>query len=248
MASRYQWKDLALKQGLAIVYTVSSKFKPELYYNDSGLYILDSLIHEVVQKHSIPKDNIFIGGISASGTRALKYAQFCEKGQSNFGLKVNGVFSVDSPLDYERFYLSALRHKHLFRAGMLSEAEMMIRVFPEKLGGTPDTALVNYQSASVFSASDFTGGNAINLMNTATIFFHEPDIDWWTQERGATYYDINSYDIAGLYNFMLFNEHKDVELITTSGKGFDKNGNRKCHSWTIVDEEYLIKWIITRLK
>ena len=82
----------------------------------------------------------------------------------------------------------------------------------------------------------------------STLLFHEPDIDWWLAERGCSYHDINSIDIAGMYNWLLQNGHSDIELITTTNKGFDRNGNRKCHSWSIVDEEYLIDWIIKRLK
>ena len=88
----------------------------------------------------------------------------------------------------------------------------------------------------------------MHLLNTAIIFFHEPDMEWWIKERGATYYDINSFDIAGIYNFLLLHGHKDIELIATTGKGFDRNGLRNCHSWTIVDEDYLINWIIARIK
>lgn len=244
----YKWKDLALENGMAIVYTVTSNFFPELYYFDSSLFILDQLINEVVEKHDIPKQNIFIGGISASGTRALKYAQFCEMGKSKFGIKINGVFSVDSPLDFERFYNSAITNMSNFKDGMRWEAELMVKVFPQKFGGTPQTHLSSYQEHSVFSHSDSTGGNAKYLMNTALIFFHEPDIDWWIKERGASYYDINSFDIAGIYNKLKINGHQDVELITTTGKGFDRNGIRKCHSWTIVNEDYLIDWLVKRLK
>lgn len=244
----YKWKDLALDNGMAILYTVSSNYFPELYYNNSGLLLLDELIHEVVVKHNIPKQNIFIGGISASGTRALKYAQFCEMGKSKFDIRINGVFSVDAPLDFERFYNAAATHKSNFKKGMLQEAELMTKVFPEKLGGTPQTQLEVYQDRSVFSNTEAAGGNARYLMRTAAIFFHEPDIDWWIEERGASYYDINSFDIAGLYNFLRLNKHPDVELITTTGKGFDRNGFRNCHSWSIVNEEYLINWIVKRLK
>lgn len=243
----YKWRDLALENGLAILYTVTSNFFPELYYNDSGLVILDELVHEVIQKHAIPKQNIFIGGISASGTRALKYAQFCEMGKSKFNIQIKGVFAVDSPLDFERFYNSASKHKSNFKKGMLWEAKLMVKVFPAKLGGTPETNLIAYQSQSVYSATDSTGGNAKNLINTSTILFHEPDIDWWIKERGSTYYDINSYDIAGIYNYLKLNNHQDVELITTTGKGFNRKGERNCHSWSIVDEQYLIDWIIQRL-
>ena len=244
----YQWKDLALEQGIAILYTVTSDFFPELYYTDSSLFMLDQLVQEAVEKHGIPRQNIFIGGISASGTRALKYAQFCEMGKSAFGTKVNGVFSVDSPLDFERFYQSAFLHQSNFKAGMRWEAELMTKVFPEKFGGTPQTHLAAYQQHSVYSHTDAGGGNARYLMNTATLFFHEPDIDWWIAERGASYYDINSFDIAGLYTYLKIHEHPDAELITTSGKGVDRNGVRTCHSWTIVDEAYLIEWIVQRVR
>ncbi len=246
--SPYKWGQLALENGLAVLYTVTSNYFPELYYDDSGLILLDSIINKVITKHNIPKENIFIGGISSSGTRALKYAQYCESNKSKFGIKVNSVFSVDSPLDYERFYNSAKKNKKYFKDGMLWEANMMPGKFEEKFGRPPEYNDPLYKERSVYSHLDDDGGNAKYLMNTSVIFYHEPDIDWWIKERGATYYDINSFDIAGIYNHLIHLGHKDIELVTTTGKGFDKKGNRKCHSWTIVDEEYLINWIVKRLK
>ncbi len=243
----YKWKKMALENGIAILYTVSSTFFPELCYNDSNLMLMDEMINEVVARHAIPKQNIFIGGISASGARALKYAQFCEMGKSKFDVKIRGVFSVDSPLDLERFYNSVHWNKAKFKEGMLWEAELMTKVFPERMDGTPQTQLEAYQLRSVYSHTHANGGNAKYLLNTPVIFFHEPDIDWWIEERGATYYDINSFDIAGLYNYLKIKGHRDVELISTSGKGFDRKGIRKCHSWTIVGEEYLIGWILERM-
>lgn len=246
--SPYKWGELALESGLAVLYTVTSNYFPELYYDDSGLKLLDSIINTVITKHNIPKQNIFIGGISSSGTRALKYAQFCENNKSKFGIKVNSVFSVDSPLDFERFYNSAKNHKKYFKDGMLWEANMMPGKFEEKFGRAPSFNDSLYRESSVFSHLDEDGGNAKYLMNTSLIFYHEPDIDWWLRERGSSYYDINSYDIAGIYNHLKYLGHNDIELVTTTGKGFDKKGNRKCHSWTIVDEEYLIKWLVKRLR
>lgn len=243
----YIWKDLSLENGIAIVYTVSSNYFPELYYNDSGLVILDQLIQEVVEKHNIPKNNIFIGGISASGTRALRYAQYCAMGKSAFGTKIKGVFSVDSPLDYERFYNSAVRGLDSFKEGMFWEAKLMSKVFPEKMHGTPETNLSNYYKRSVFSYTDTSGGNAKLLLKTPLLFFHEPDMDWWYPKRGAHFYDINSFDITGMYQFLKENRHKDLEIITTTQKGFDREGKRNCHSWSIVDERYLIHWITKRL-
>ncbi len=84
------------------------------------------------------------------------------------------------------FYNSAFTHKANFKDGMLWEAELMTNVFPKKLDGTPETNLKSYTNSSVFSQTDSTGGNAKFLLKISTLFFHEPDIDWWIKERGAT--------------------------------------------------------------
>lgn len=128
----YKWRDLALENGLIVLYTVSSSYFPELYYQDEAPQRLDEIIHEVVEKHKISKEYIFIGGISASGARAMRFAQFCEMGKSKYGTKINGVFSVDSPLDLERFYNSVHNHKENFTDGMLWEAKLMTKVFKEQ--------------------------------------------------------------------------------------------------------------------
>ncbi len=246
--SRYRFQGLALKNGFMVLYTVTSKYFPEMYYSDSCTQLLDEIINEVLTKHQIPKENLFIGGISASGTRALRYAQYCEQGKSKFGHKVKGVFAVDSPLDLERFYYSAKNHMGNLKAGMLTEAKMMVKVFPEKLGGTPEEVPGRYRDASVYSATDSLGGNAKYYLNIPIIIFHEPDVDWWINERGSVYYDMNSYDIAGFVNRLKLLGGKKIEMVSTTGKGFDWEGKRNCHSWTIVNEDYLMKWILKTLK
>lgn len=247
-ASPYQFTQLAADNGLMTLYTVTSTFFPEMYYTDSCMYILDEIIAEVIREHRIPGENIFMGGLSASGTRALRFAQFCAQGKSKNGLRINGVFSVDSPLDLERFYYSVSRNSHHFKHGMLWEAKLMSRVFSQKLGGSPAQFPDNYLKASVFSATDSLGGNVVYLKNVNVLLFHEPDIDWWLYERGASFYDINSIDITALYLTLRRLGNENAELVTTTGKGFDRNGKRNCHSWTIVDENLLVRWILDRLE
>ena len=243
--SPYQFSSLCADAGLMVLYTNSSNIFPELFISDHTMKILDKMVNEVIKAHDIPKDNIFIGGISASGARALRYAQYCAQGKSK--VKIKGVFSVDSPLDLERFYYSAKKHQHNFKAGMLWEANHMIPYFQNMFSGGPDQFYEAYKQASVYTQTDSLGGNAMLLKDTDIILFHEPDIDWWLHERGATYYDFNSYDIAAFALTLKMLGNESVQLITTSGKGFDRKGNRNCHSWTIVDEVYLINWIKERL-
>ena len=244
--SPYQLTKLCIEAELMTLYTSTSLQFPELFTSDSIMERLDDIIVEVVNEYNIPKNNIFIGGMSSSGTRALRYAQYCAQGKSTIIIK--GVFVVDSPLDLERFYISAKEHKKNFKEGMLWEANWMLPLFHKLFKGGPDEFYDDYKSASVFSHTDSLGGNAVLLKNTDIIMFHEPDIDWWLTKRGASYYDFNSYDIAAFALQLEMLGNKNVELITTTGKGFDQKGNRNCHSWTIVDEEYLANWIKERLE
>jgi len=247
--SPYRFTDLALENDLMVIYTTTSDFYPELYYNDTGPALLDEIVNEVLVAHNIPVENIFIGGISASGTRALRYAQYCEEGKSKYEHKVSGVFVVDSPLDLERFYWSSDNIlKRDEENGMLEESKLMQRALPLQLDGSPNEVPENYIMASVFSKSAADGGNARHYKGIPIILYCEPDMNWWIDQRSATYYDINAYDIVGFVRELRSMGNKDVTLITTSNKGFDRKGNRKPHSWTIVDEPELMSWIRAHLK
>lgn len=248
VASPYQFTDICTQEGLMTIFTVSSNKFPELFTSDSVMAILDHIVSEVIKEHRISENNIFIGGISASGTRALRYAQYCEQGKSKNGIKIKGVFSVDSPLDLARFYESVHNHRNNFKEGMLWEADLMKKVFSQLFSGSPDKFEDEYKKASIFFHNDSLGGNAKYLKNVNIIMYHEPDIDWWLNERGASYFDINSYDIAAFVLKLWSLGNKNVELITTTKRGFDKNGRRNCHSWTIVDEKSLVEWIAKQLE
>ena len=243
--SPFKFTDLAVKNGFMVLYTSTSPVFPELFLSDEAAFLLDEMVNEVVVEHKIPKGKVFMGGFSASGARALRFVQFCEQGKSKYDLQLAGAFSVDSPLDMARFYKSS---KHIIHRnadnGMLWEANLMIELLDSALGGSPDKFPENYKISSVYSYSSPDGGNAKYLMNTPLLFYHEPDLDWWLEERSATLYDINSFDIVALVGQLRLDGHADVQLVTTTGKGFDRNGKRKPHSWTIVDEQQLIEWII----
>lgn len=244
--SPYQWRDLALNSGLAILYTSSTQVFPELYLKDRGLEVLDSLLGKVLASYSFPENALIIGGISASGTRALRYVQYCAAGKSAFNIRIRAAFAVDAPLDMERFYQSAHWNKNKFKAGMLWEANLMQEHYAREMGCSPEECPERYRNASVHSYSDSTCSRDQLLLGTSLLLIHEPDMEWWSNERGASYFDINSFDLQGLSTCLINLEHSDFEIISTSGKGFDKEGNRNCHSWTIVDENYLIEWILDR--
>ncbi len=243
--SPYKIGDLIVQNGFVMLYATTSNVFPEMGYTDTPAILLDEIVNEVIVAHNIPRQNIFIGGMSSSGTRALQYTRFCAQGKSKYGIKIKGAFVNDPPLDFERFYFSAKNNGKNFTDGMAWEAELMMKIFPEHLG-TPEENLEKYRSRSIYSQFAKDGGNAIYFKNTPIILFHEPDMDWWEKERGCSYYDINSFDITGFADQLSKLGNSDVSLVTTSGKGFEK-GERKCHSWSIVDEDFLMQWIMDRV-
>lgn len=245
-SSPYRWFSLALENRFAILYTVTSNGFPDLYFDNSGPALLDAIINEVLNKYKLPRDRIVIGGMSASGTRALRYVIYTEQGKSKHKIKVKAAFVVDAPLDLERFFTSATLNESSFKKGMLEEATLIQKVFPKRIG-TPKKNKRRYIKYSVFSASHPKRSRAKRLLKVPLLMIHEPDYDWWATERGAGYFDINSYDIDGMAKFLIEKGHKNLINQPTTGKGFDKNGERKCHSWTIVDEDHLITWITKQI-
>ncbi len=241
--SPYRYIDLALENGYIVLITVTSSYFPELYFDDKGPALLDDIIHEVLTDHDLPKDAFVIGGLSASGTRALRYGQYCEQGKSKYGHKAKGVFMVDSPLDMERFYRSSKRlFVDLPEDDERWEEKLMKKTFKREFGGGPDELYETYRDASVFCQTDAAGGNAKYYANLPMLIYHEPDIDQW-MERGMGYYDINSFDIVAFVVKVRKYGNENIKLVTTTGKGFSRSSERKPHSWTIVDEDELIAWV-----
>jgi hypothetical protein len=65
--------------------------------------------------------------------------------------------------------------------------------------------------------------------------YHEPDIEWWVENRGKDYNTINSIDLGGFYNYLRQVGNMEVELITSYNKRKDYKKVSSPHSCTIVD-------------
>ncbi len=150
-----------------------------LYESDTPLRVLDSVVAEVLQKYRIPRDRVVIGGFSAGGTGAVRYAQFCAQGLCKATPKVAGVFGVDPPLDFERLYRSS---EVIVRRGAprsnIAEERMILETLRGALGGSPDEMSSAYQRQSPLLASAPDGGNAKLLAATPVRLYVDPDVQW----------------------------------------------------------------------
>jgi hypothetical protein len=205
---------------------------------------LQQLLDHVIGKYKLSNEPFYLGGFSIGGTCALKYAELAIR--DNYKIKPAAVFAIDSPLDFERMYLSMEREERLNPVGSPSSEETvyMINRFNKEFGGSPRKVQHNYHRISPYSFND-TAQYAIKPLKSLPLrLYTEPDVTWWLNE-GIDYTGMNSIDFAALANELRRLGNKKVELITTSNKGFRKPANTKHpHSWSIVDPVDLVKWLM----
>jgi hypothetical protein len=211
---------------------------------DQELTTLNSLITEVIHEQKIPPRRLVIGGVSAGGTGAIRYAEYCLSGHCDRDIEPAAVFSVDAPLDFERLWKSEkLNLQRADPKSSLEESQALLYVLRSALGGSPSAVRQAYRNHSPFLASEKNGGNARLLKNTPVRLYTEPDVVWMIENLGLDYYTINAVDQAALVLQLRALGNASAELITTTGKGFRPPGKRNPHSWSIVDEPELADWI-----
>ena len=67
------------------------------------------------------------------------------------------------------------------------------------------------------------------------------------KNRHRDYYDMNCLSIAPMINLLQLQGNQNAELIMTSGKGKRLNGSRHPHSWSIMDSEQCLSWLLKQL-
>jgi hypothetical protein len=240
-----QLKKMAGDKGMALMSGIPVANYLDIMVEDYPVALLDEMIAEVADRYKVPRDKIIVGGLSAAGTLAIRYAQYAEQGRNKSGIKLAGVMAVDPPLDYERFWRECKKKTELnFNPVSVQEGKMVLSLLEYKYGGSPYQKLQNYHDNSPFSYSAARGGNARWLDNIPVRIYHEPDINWWIENRRLDYYGMNSIDCAALINQLMIDGNKEAVLISTQNKGSREDGSRHPHSWSIVDEAELVRWCV----
>lgn len=200
---------------------------------------LNKILKEVMAKHQLIDKKFYVGGFSIGGSCAIKYAE-------NAGIKPTAVFAIDPPLDFERFYNSAKRDIRLSKDNEANqEFVYMVDRLEKETGGSPATHLAEYYKISPYSFSDTTQTEIIKLSNIPLRIYTEPDINWWLKERGADFTSMNATVCSAMINELNRLGNQNAALLTTQNKGYRKPDNRRHpHSWSIVDNEELIQWLL----
>ena len=207
--------------------------------DDSSQQSFKEIITDVTEKNKLTDQPFYLGGYSIGGSCILKYAEDADK-------KPNAVFAIDPPIDFEQMYNSSQRNLRLsVHTEPSQESVFLIKKIKEVMNGTPENSIANYHRISPYSFSDTSQTAIRKLLKIPLRIYTEPDVHWWMKERGMDYTSMNSTFHSAMINELNRLGHGNATLITTQNKGYRKPDNsRHPHSWSIVDNDELIDWLL----
>jgi hypothetical protein len=238
----------ALSKNIAVLFVSTGKVI-EFLFTEKELVTIDELVGNALEKHNLSSKPKFLIGMSLGGTMALRYSEYGLLNKSKFGFRPDAIAICDAPLDMERMWHEQQQAiVNNFHPNAVGEAHWILHYLNKNLGGSPEESMDAYINYSPFVYSDENRSKIKLFKNIPIRMYHEPDIVWWVENRGKDYNTINSIDLAGFYNYLRQAGNTQVELITSYNKRKDFKTGSSPHTWTIVDNEELIAWLIGGIK
>lgn len=232
--------EKAKQNGIALLLM---NFNRKLWLEEEEKSKLAQLLNTISIEHQLPTENIYMGGFSSGGNVSLLLSNHLTQQQDK--IQPKGVFIVDSPIDLEQLYRCAERNiERNFTEGSVQEAKGIISMLGQQFGA-PKDSIDNYVAHSPYLYSAKNISNLQALQNSKLRFYTEPDTTWWKENRENDYEDMNAYYIKQLALQLQTTFNSDnIQLIETQNKGKRANGMRHPHSWSIVEQDDLIAWIL----
>lgn len=218
-------------------------FNRHLWIDDKDSQQLKVDLEKIIEENNLNTDNAFIGGMSIGGTVAISISDFLH--ESNSSLRPKGVFVVDSPIDLYALYQSSKKDvsRKDFTEERLAEPKFIIEYFESEFG-KDDSLLQSIQKVSPVTLQTRNPKNISHLKNKKIRFYTEPDTLWWKENRQTDFKSTNAHILQKTHALLNDKGWKNVQLIQTKNKGYRINGERHPHSWSIIDVDNLIDWIL----
>lgn len=218
-------------------------YSQRLWLEESEKKELGSRLQSAILKHGLPTDNIYVGGFSSGGNVALLLSDFLV-GRDEFGFKPKGVFVVDSPVDLAELYATAaLNVARNFSPPSVREGEFLLEKMSKEIGD-PTRSLDRYETYSPVTFGTNNTDRIANLREIKIRLYTEPDTVWWQKHRQQAYVETNGYRLKRLYGKMRELGFEKVTYVTSENRGYRSGGERHPHSWSIVDPEELVSWML----
>ena len=237
---------LAFDKGIM---TVVPSTNAHICLDEPVLDFLNKTFADVISRYGAPKDKFIIGGFSLGGIVSLRYTEMAYENASQVSAIPCAAFSVDGPVDFITMYEQFENDiKKNINWGAVAEANYYIDGMHKIFGGSPKEAYANYMKHSVYTRGEDKGGNAQYLKNVPVRIYSDPDIDWAIKERQRDLYDMNAPDHTALIVELNLQGNNNAEFINRLGKGYRLDGTRHPHSWSLVDADDCVEWMLKCIK
>lgn len=220
-----------------------SNFNRKLWMEEDELRELADSLKEIFKGNKLPNDNIYLGGFSSGGNVALLIGDYLTE-NTNLEIAPKGVFAIDPPVDLAALYLSAEKNRQRnFSADAVREGNFLIEMLGARFGN-PAKNLEQYEKYAVFTSQTGNVDNIKNLKNTRIRMYTEPDSLWWKDQRMEDYDQMNAFYIKRLSGVLKRQGFTEITYLPTENRGYRANGERHPHSWSIVNADSLITWML----
>lgn len=237
---------LAVESGILVVFPSINFGTNKMIYEHQ---LLDKILKQVCSEHKIDKNKVILGGFSGGGMVSLTYTEKANREPNATFLKPKAVFGIDPPLDYAHLWNHCVNDIERNVSDVaVNESKWIMAEYTKEFGGSPQKFSKNYIKYSIYSHGVKNGGNAQYLKNTPVRLYTEPDILWQIENRSRDFYDLNCVDISAMINRLRLMGNKNAELIVTHDKGYRPDGRRHPHSWSIMDSQDCLSWVLKQLK
>ncbi len=237
----------AIENDIAVLFVSTGKVI-EFLFTDQDIQIVDEIIGNVLNTYNLSDRPKFLAGMSLGGTMAFRYAEYCFLNKSKNNISPDAIVVCDAPIDMVRMWHEQEQAlKNDFHPNAVGEATWVLHFLKKHMGGSPKEAMENYINYSPFVYTDENKSKTQLFRNVSIRMYHEPDMNWWVENRAKDYNTINSIDLAGFYNYLRLAGNTEVELITTYNRRKDYDKGASPHSWTIVDNVELVEWLFNKI-
>jgi len=225
------------------ILTIEISGGPKLYADDYVVGNINEALEHVKETYNLSPNQFVIGGFSAGGTLALRYAEYAHENNSLTTIEPKGVFTVDSPVDLFEIweYFERELERDFSEVGM-AEAQYVSELMTKEIG-TPKENKATYDRLTPFNVKLKKPGNEQYLKDIGVRVYHDIDVVWQLQNRRRSLFDSNALPASELINRLMIMGNEKAEFMQAKQPGVRSNGIRHTHSWSIVDETELVLWV-----
>lgn len=234
-----EMETLAAQNGIV---TIVPNVKTNIYLDDVSYENIANIAKTALQRYSIDRKHIIIGGFSAGGSIALLFTERANRQKAE--IQPQAVFAIDPPVNLAHLWTTYKKSIQQNPSSLYTQEAITITQYLQELtGGTPAEKPEQYAQYSVFTPQKRDGGNIQFLKNVPIHIYCEPDTAWYKVNRGYEYQDLNAYcSIAMIKKLQKFG-NTQAQVVITSNKGYRRDGRRHPHSWSILDPNDCIQWL-----